>query len=264
MLRTAVVGITAVQVGRGPLAGVGSRVARPLIPLAVEGVEREVPGLVIGKSESCSVLHIRHVRDESELGAVVCDEPAQIIAVLQFVVRIAVPSVSHVIVGESLLGKPLAGVHRIVEVRTQIGHVRMSDTVLSLGVPGTLRIGTRRECLIRRAVRRLVSIRGEYSSTPFALLEGADSFDCSGLTSQAWLAAGVAIPHTSEMQWARLKHVPIDDMRPGDLSIHCSDACHVAIYIGGGDIISAPRPGRVVYVSPAASMQILGVVRPDA
>ena len=94
--------------------------------------------------------------------------------------------------------------------------------------------------------------------------EGPNSFDCSGLTSQAWLAAGVTIPRTSEMQWAQLKHVPIADMRPGDLIIYFSDASHVAIYIGGGDIISAPRPGRYVYVSPAASMQILGVVRPDA
>ncbi|WP_369186672.1 C40 family peptidase [Streptomyces sp. R08] len=94
--------------------------------------------------------------------------------------------------------------------------------------------------------------------------EGPDSFDCSGLTSQAWLAAGVTIPRTSEQQWAQLKHVPVEDMRPGDLIIYFSDASHVAIYVGGGNIISAPRPGRVVYVSPAASMQILGVVRPDA
>ncbi|MFJ9372377.1 NlpC/P60 family protein [Streptomyces sp. NPDC101455] len=94
--------------------------------------------------------------------------------------------------------------------------------------------------------------------------EGPSSYDCSGLTSQAWLHAGVVIPRTSEMQWAQLKHVPIEDMRPGDLIIYFSDASHVAIYIGGGDIISAPRPGRYVYVSPAASMQILGVVRPDA
>ncbi|WP_405991011.1 NlpC/P60 family protein [Streptomyces sp. NBC_00986] len=94
--------------------------------------------------------------------------------------------------------------------------------------------------------------------------EGPDSYDCSGLTSQAWLAAGVTIPRTSEQQWAQLKHVPIEDMRPGDLIVYFSDASHVAIYVGGGNIISAPRPGRVVYVSPAASMQILGVVRPDA
>ncbi|UXX94716.1 C40 family peptidase [Streptomyces sp. AD2-2] len=94
--------------------------------------------------------------------------------------------------------------------------------------------------------------------------EGPDSYDCSGLTSQAWLAAGVTIPRTSEMQWAQLKHVPVEDMRPGDLIIYFSDASHVAIYVGDGNIISAPRPGRYVYESPAASMQILGVVRPDA
>ncbi|MFD5596551.1 NlpC/P60 family protein [Streptomyces griseorubiginosus] len=94
--------------------------------------------------------------------------------------------------------------------------------------------------------------------------EGPDAYDCSGLTSQAWLAAGVTIPRTSEMQWAQLKHVPVEDMRPGDLIIYFSDASHVAIYAGGGNIISAPRPGRYVYESPAASMQILGVVRPDA
>lgn len=94
--------------------------------------------------------------------------------------------------------------------------------------------------------------------------EGPDSFDCSGLTSQAWLHAGVAIPRTSEEQWARLKHVPVSQMRPGDLIIYFADASHVALYIGDGKIIQAPRPGRWVYVSPAGSMQILGVVRPDA
>ncbi|MER5508358.1 NlpC/P60 family protein [Streptomyces sp. NPDC002766] len=94
--------------------------------------------------------------------------------------------------------------------------------------------------------------------------EGPDSFDCSGLTSQAWLYAGVVIPRTSEEQWARLPHVPVSQMRPGDLIIYFSDASHVALYIGDGKIISAPRPGRWVYVSPAGSMEILGVVRPDA
>ncbi|MGW3661736.1 NlpC/P60 family protein [Streptomyces sp. NPDC005141] len=94
--------------------------------------------------------------------------------------------------------------------------------------------------------------------------EGPDSFDCSGLTSQAWLAAGHSVPRTSEEQWRRLKHVPIEEMRPGDLIIYFADASHVGLYIGDGEIIQAPRPGRWVYVSPAASMEILGVVRPDA
>lgn len=94
--------------------------------------------------------------------------------------------------------------------------------------------------------------------------EGPDSFDCSGLTSQAWLAAGVAIPRTSQEQWRRLPRVPISDMRPGDLIIYFSDASHVSLYIGEGRMIHAPRPGRWVTVAPAGSLEILGVVRPDA
>ncbi|WAZ25688.1 NlpC/P60 family protein [Streptomyces cinnabarinus] len=94
--------------------------------------------------------------------------------------------------------------------------------------------------------------------------EGPDSFDCSGLTSQAWLHAGVTIPRTSEEQWRRLTRIPVENMRPGDLVIYYADASHVAIYIGDGEVIQAPRPGRWVYVSPVASMEILGVVRPDA
>ncbi|MGW3283893.1 NlpC/P60 family protein [Streptomyces sp. NPDC001002] len=92
--------------------------------------------------------------------------------------------------------------------------------------------------------------------------EGPNSFDCSGLTSASWLAAGVTIPRTSELQWSQLPHVPTSAMRPGDLVIYFSDASHVALYIGNGKIISAPRPGRVIYISPVASMEILGVVRP--
>ncbi|MEU3824681.1 glycoside hydrolase [Streptomyces sp. SID486] len=94
--------------------------------------------------------------------------------------------------------------------------------------------------------------------------EGPDSFDCSGLTSQAWASAGHAVPRTSQEQWRQLKHVAVEDMRPGDLIIYFDDASHVAMYIGGGAIIHAPRPGRTVTVAGAGSMPILGVVRPDA
>lgn len=93
--------------------------------------------------------------------------------------------------------------------------------------------------------------------------EGPASYDCSGLTSQAWLAAGRTIPRTSQEQWRQLPHVAVKDMRPGDLIIYFNDASHVALYIGDGSIIQAPRPGRNVSVTGAGSMQILGVVRPD-
>lgn len=90
-----------------------------------------------------------------------------------------------------------------------------------------------------------------------------DGFDCSGLTSQAWLHAGQAIPRTSEEQWAQLTHVPLNALRPGDLIVYFSGASHIAIYIGGGLVIQAPHTGAFVHVTPMAQNPILGAVRPD-
>ncbi|WP_155058020.1 C40 family peptidase [Streptomyces blattellae] len=94
--------------------------------------------------------------------------------------------------------------------------------------------------------------------------EGPAAYDCSGLTSQAWLAAGAAIPRTSQEQWKQLEPVDMEDMRPGDLIIYFDDASHVAMYIGDGAIVHSPRPGRTVTIAGAGSMPILGVVRPGA
>lgn len=93
--------------------------------------------------------------------------------------------------------------------------------------------------------------------------QGPDSFDCSGLTSQAWLHAGKPIPRTSQEQWRQLPKVSLDRLRPGDLVIYYPGATHVAMYLGKGLIIQAPRPGSVVKVSPVGSMPALGAVRPD-
>ncbi|MET9882610.1 NlpC/P60 family protein [Streptomyces sp. NPDC006430] len=93
--------------------------------------------------------------------------------------------------------------------------------------------------------------------------EGPGSFDCSGLTSQAWAHAGRSIPRTSQEQWARLPKVPLDQLRPGDLVVYFPTATHVALYVGNGKVIQAPRPGAKVKVSPIAANPLLGAVRPD-
>ncbi|MEV8128786.1 NlpC/P60 family protein [Streptomyces sp. NPDC085944] len=93
--------------------------------------------------------------------------------------------------------------------------------------------------------------------------EGPKSYDCSGLTSQAWVSAGQAIPRTSQQQWKQLRHVAVEDMRPGDLIIYFDDASHVGMYVGDGSMVHAPRPGRSITLAGAGSMPILGVVRPD-
>ncbi|MFG3331251.1 NlpC/P60 family protein [Streptomyces tendae] len=93
--------------------------------------------------------------------------------------------------------------------------------------------------------------------------EGPASYDCSGLTSVAWERAGTPIPRTSQEQWARLDHVPLDKLRPGDLVVYFPEATHVAMYLGDGMVVQAPRPGADVKVSPIAANPVLGAVRPD-
>ncbi|MFC9505871.1 NlpC/P60 family protein [Streptomyces sp. NPDC057002] len=93
--------------------------------------------------------------------------------------------------------------------------------------------------------------------------EGPKSYDCSGLTSQAWAEAGAPIPRTSQEQWKRLKRIPLAELRPGDLVVYFPDATHVALYLGDGMVVQAPRPGAKVKVSPIAANPLLGAVRPD-
>jgi cell wall-associated NlpC family hydrolase len=93
--------------------------------------------------------------------------------------------------------------------------------------------------------------------------QGPTSYDCSGLTSQAWDHAGTPIPRTSQQQWADLPHVPLNQLRPGDLVVYFPEATHVALYLGDGRVVQAPRPGAKIKVSPIAANPILGAVRPD-
>lgn len=130
-------------------------------------------------------------------------------------------------------------------------------TFLDSGVLGGLRPPSRQgEQAVRHAVQQL--------GKPYQWgAAGPQAYDCSGLTSQAWSHAGAPIPRTSQEQWARLKRVPLSELRPGDLVVYFPEATHVALYLGGGLVVQAPRPGARVKVSPIAANPVLGAVRPD-
>ena len=87
-------------------------------------------------------------------------------------------------------------------------------------------------------------------STGIAQGAGTVGFDCSGLTQYAWhAAAGVDIGGTTFEQWARLKKVPLSQLRPGDLVFYGGDLHHVGLYVGGGQMVEAPRTGLNVRTS---------------
>lgn len=92
---------------------------------------------------------------------------------------------------------------------------------------------------------------------------GPAAFDCSGLTSKAWARADVPVGRTSQEQWRQLPRVELTRLRPGDLVVYFPDATHVGLYLGGGRVLHAPRPGSRVKVSPIAANPVLGAVRPD-
>jgi cell wall-associated NlpC family hydrolase len=90
---------------------------------------------------------------------------------------------------------------------------------------------------------------------------GPDSFDCSGLTMYVYAQAGIALPHYTGAQWNSGRHVPLSSVRPGDLIFYFHDLSHVAIYIGGGEVIHAPHTGDVVRIAPMNMDPIAGAVR---
>jgi cell wall-associated NlpC family hydrolase len=75
---------------------------------------------------------------------------------------------------------------------------------------------------------------------------GPNSFDCSGLTSFAYKAAGIKLPRTSKAQAAVGTPVARNALKPGDLVFFYSPVSHVGIYIGGGKMVHAPTSGSVV------------------
>jgi cell wall-associated NlpC family hydrolase len=97
---------------------------------------------------------------------------------------------------------------------------------------------------------------------------GPDSFDCSGLTMRAWEQAGVPLPHYSAGQAQLVLPVPWDGIRPGDLVFFATNprdittVYHVALYVGDGLVVEAPRPGTHVRVAPVWQPGLLGAGRP--
>ncbi|MFJ9346343.1 NlpC/P60 family protein [Streptomyces sp. NPDC101237] len=91
---------------------------------------------------------------------------------------------------------------------------------------------------------------------------GPSGFDCSGLMQWSYAQAGIHLPRTSQEQRGAGRQVPLSQAQPGDLVVYRSDASHVGMYVGNGQVIHAPYPGAPVRYDPVGMMPISSVTRP--
>ena len=79
--------------------------------------------------------------------------------------------------------------------------------------------------------------------------KGPNGFDCSGLMHYVFLhGAGKEIGGWTVPQESAGTHIPVADAQPGDLLFWGTpgNTYHDALYIGNGEYIAAPQPGKVV------------------
>jgi cell wall-associated NlpC family hydrolase len=122
------------------------------------------------------------------------------------------------------------------------------------------------------AARKAVAVALAQLGSPYVWgAEGPATFDCSGLTSFAYAAAGIAIPRVSRDQFAAYAELrPVDPLHlvAGDLVFFADSPGnpatihHVGMYIGKGLMVEAPHTGAVVRTSSIWRPSYAGAVRP--
>lgn len=91
--------------------------------------------------------------------------------------------------------------------------------------------------------KSLVDYALQFVGNPYSY-GGADLYngtDCSGFTMKIFESFGYSLPHSAESQSYMGSYVSLDNLQPGDLIFYGYDGyiCHVAIYIGNGQIVHA-------------------------
>jgi cell wall-associated NlpC family hydrolase len=98
---------------------------------------------------------------------------------------------------------------------------------------------------------------------------GPDTYDCSGLAMDAWARAGIQLGHYTGWQWPSGPHIPLSQMRRGDLVFYATNTAdpstihHVGIFIGGGMMVDAPFTGAFVRIDSIYQFSgLIGATRP--
>ncbi len=175
-------------------------------------------------------------------------------AALVWLLATAVPSTASgqaepVISADRLAGSDV-GLHpRVREIDAEAMTQRSIELVEALNVASVE--ATRTEVAGMR--EQILTIARKQLGDPYrAGGAGPDSFDCGGFTQFVFKRAlGIDIARTSWGQYDQVQRVKTKDALPGDLVFFFEGgAHHVGIYLGDGQMIDAPQPGKRISVNP--------------
>lgn len=94
----------------------------------------------------------------------------------------------------------------------------------------------------------IVSIALQYQGVPYVFGGSTPAgFDCSGFTMFVYAQVGVSLPHGSVSQAYGGTRIAASAAQPGDLVV-LDGGGHIGIYLGNGQMIDAPYPGKTVQV----------------
>jgi cell wall-associated NlpC family hydrolase len=138
-----------------------------------------------------------------------------------------------------------------------------------IGVLSSVQVASASTSSIRSAeIHQVIAKSESYIGTKYVL--GGTSYrgiDCSGLTLDAYKAAGINLPRTSTSQYKVGTYIPAGRLIPGDLVFFSFNSrhtvTHVGIYLGNGKFINATSHNGVTIsrFSPYWSNAYVGAKR---
>ncbi|MFI0371393.1 C40 family peptidase [Actinomadura sp. 1N219] len=148
---------------------------------------------------------------------------------------------------------------KAVEVNPEIDYPAAGDVPTANG-----------QVMTARQVRTV--IKAAYTRLGWPYVWGGESeqeggYDCSGLMQYAFAKAGIRLPRVAADQARVGWVVPYSKAEPGDMLIWANDPTapgyisHIALYLGKGKMLAAPRRGTVVQVQDVYTRNMRGAVR---
>jgi peptidoglycan DL-endopeptidase CwlO len=154
---------------------------------------------------------------------------------------------------------------RIAQIQAQLAVLQPTASTSGTAFSSSLSAASSSTTTGTATGAEVVATARKYLGVPY-VWGGTDptkGLDCSGLVQLVYQQLGVDLPRVSRDQAQEGRPVAsLAEAKPGDLLAFGSPVHHIAIYIGDGKMIEAPRPGlsvRVsdVYETPSAIRRVL-------